>query len=99
MLETLKEVLKSRLEAAKDPKDIEAFTNGLKDIETAEKADKDKDDLINRQATNIKKLVLNEPLPPNKADKDADAGEEEAPKDLDKIIANVLAERKNKQNG
>jgi hypothetical protein len=94
MLETLKEVLKSRLEAAKDPADIEAFTNGLKDIETAEKADKDKDDLINRQASNIKKLVLNEPLPPNKVEKDADAGEEEAPKDLDKIIANVLAERK-----
>lgn len=76
MLETAKAIIERMLEGATDPEAIRAYTELYDDVKKSIEEGKRKDDLISRQAGDIKRLYLNDtPATPSKED-----GGDEPPK-------------------
>lgn len=93
MLETAKAIIERMLEGATDPEAIRAYTELYDDVKKSIEEGKRKDDLISRQAGDIKRLYLNDTPTTSPKEDGADEPEKGHYKTFEEIIESVTQEK------
>lgn len=93
-METIKEGIKTYLDKATEPDEIQSLTELMKTLNEVEADDLAKSSLIERQAQSMKNLMLNTPIKGDPNQIDSTPKDDPAPPTFEEILEQKLKEKK-----